>query len=146
MSPPAVDELERSLHARGRRMTRQRLAIYEVVRTAHDHPSAEEVFDRVRRQLPQVSLATVYNALEALVECGWISKVPRTDGGPARYDHRVGTHHHARCVECGRVWDIEQAALDVQPHEVGYPFKTLGYKVEMMVECPENCEICRQKN
>jgi Fe2+ or Zn2+ uptake regulation protein len=137
--------LQQSLHERGRRMTRQRQAVHEAVLASRDHPSAEDVFQRVRRKLPDVSLATVYNSLEALVECGRIAKVPRSDEGPARYSHRLDTHHHARCVSCGKVWDVDEGALDVQPRNIGVRFRPVAFKVEMLVECPRDCGECSNK-
>jgi Fe2+ or Zn2+ uptake regulation protein len=135
--------LQRSLHQRGRRMTRQRQAVHDAVLASRDHPSAEEVFQRVRRKLPDVSLATVYNSLEALVDCGQITKVPRSDQGPARYSHRLDVHHHARCISCGKVWDVDEESLDIQPRNIGVRFRPVAFKVEMLVECPGNCGSCR---
>jgi len=145
MIPPADNSLQRTLHARGRRMTRQRQAVYETVLASGDHPSAEEVFQRVRRRLPDVSLATVYNSLEALVDCGQIAKVPRSDQGPARYSRRLDPHHHARCIACGRVWDVDDGTVDVQPRNIGVRFRPVAFKVEMLVECPRDCAVCSRK-
>ena len=127
------------LRQRGRRMTRQRQAVYDAVIATGGHPSAEQVFERVRRHLPHVSLATVYNSLEALVDCGQLSRVPRTDHGPARYDPRRDAHHHARCVACSKVWDIDDKALAVRTVAALRGFKPVGYKVEVLIECPTSC-------
>lgn len=127
------------LHERGRRMTRQRQAVFDAVVAAGGHPCADQVFARVRRQLPHVSLATVYNALEALVGCGQLAKIPRTDRGPARYDPRRDSHHHARCIACSKVWDIDDKAIAVQTVSTPRRFKPVGYKVEVLVECPADC-------
>jgi len=142
--PRAAQKPERSglgqvLHERGRRMTRQRQAVFDAVVAAGGHPCADQVFARVRRQLPHVSLATVYNALEALVGCGQLSKIPRTDRGPARYDPRRDAHHHARCVACSKVWDIDDKAIAIRTVSAPRRFKPVGYKVEMLVECPADC-------
>lgn len=134
-----VSGLGQSLHRLGRRMTRQRQAVFDAVVAAGGHPCADQVFARVRRQLPHVSLATVYNALEALVGCGQLSKIPRTDRGPARYDPRRDAHHHARCVACSKVWDIDDKAIVVRTVSTPRRFKPVGYKVEMLVECPADC-------
>jgi Fur family transcriptional regulator, peroxide stress response regulator len=135
----AGNGLGQVLHQRGRRMTRQRQAVFDAVVAAGGHPSAEQVFARVRRQLPHVSLATVYNSLEALVDCGQLSRVPRTDRGPARYDPRRDAHHHARCVACSKVWDIDEKAIDVRSRTALRGLKPVGYKVEVIVECPATC-------
>ena len=140
----ATQNTERSnlgsvLHQSGRRMTRQRQAVFDAVVAAGGHPCADQVFERVRRQLPHVSLATVYNALEALVECGQLTRIPRADRGPARYDPRRDAHHHARCVACSKVWDIDDKALSVRPVTALRGFKPVGYKVEVLIECPTDC-------
>ena len=145
MNTTGDSTLERSLHDRGRRMTRQRQAVYDIIVTAQEHLSAEEVYERLRRNTTNISLATVYNALEALVECGQIAKIPRTDDGPARYDWQVGAHHHARCVECGKIWDIDGEAVVVHSKDSSHRFKAIGYKVEMIVACPQDCQVCRLK-
>lgn len=144
-TPPDTHDIcehavEHSLHQAGRRMTRQRQAVYDAVLAARNHPSAEQVYDRLRRDLPHLSLATVYNALEALVECGLLAKIPRTDESPARYDWRHDAHHHARCVGCSKVWDIEDASVAVETKHTPPRFKPVGYKVEVLVECPDHCE------
>ncbi|MBI5397324.1 MAG: transcriptional repressor [Verrucomicrobia bacterium] len=145
MIQKTANDLQQTLRERGWRMTRQRQAVYDAVLASRDHPSAEEVFQRVRRKLPDVSLATVYNSLEALVECGQVAKVPRSDDGPARYSHRLDPHHHARCIACGQVWDLEEQSLDIQPRATGSRFRPVAYKVEMLVECPRDCGHCASR-
>src|SRR5438132_3738062 len=84
-SPGPELDLRRSLEVGGWRFTRQRAAVYDYLRKAHSHPTAEEVYLSVRQEIPNISLATVYKALEALVDCGVANKLSNSDG-PARYD------------------------------------------------------------
>ena len=85
-------------------MTKQRRVILDEFRKLKSHPSADELYGRVRRLLPRISLGTVYRNLEVLSQQGVVQKVEL--GGPQRrYDGDITTHYHVRCVECGRVED-----------------------------------------
>jgi Fur family peroxide stress response transcriptional regulator len=90
----------------GQRSTRQREAVYTYLSSVDHHPTAEDVYLAVKRRLPRVSLATVYNALELFVRAGLASKLTYGDAA-ARYDVRTDVHSHARCLGCGRVADVE---------------------------------------
>jgi Fe2+ or Zn2+ uptake regulation protein len=97
--------LRQALEQGGWRFTRQRAAIYTFLRSVDCHPTAEQVFAAVRRQIPNLSLATVYKALEALVEAHLAARIG--DGtGPARYDGRSEAHYHLRCQRTGQVRDL----------------------------------------
>ena len=95
-----------ALEAAGRRSTRQREEIYAYLRRSSHHPTAEQVFEAVRRSIPHLSLATVYNALEALVDGGLAIKLPSAEGS-ARFDARPDGHYHVRCLRTGAVEDLE---------------------------------------
>jgi Fur family transcriptional regulator, ferric uptake regulator len=88
------------------RLTRQRQAVLHVVRRSQAHPDAASVFEEVRRELPNISLATVYRSLEALAIEGHIAKIEAA-GGPARFDGRTHDHPHFVCTHCGAVMDID---------------------------------------
>ena len=71
------------------------------------HPTAEEIFQTVRAQIPRISLATVYKALEALVAIGVVTRLTVSEGtGSARYDARSENHYHFRCLRTGVVHDL----------------------------------------
>ena len=99
-------ELRRALDEAGLRLTRQRSAVFDYLRSVDSHPTAEEVYSAVRKQIPHISLATVYKALEALVDSHLASKLAYADG-PARYDCRCDAHYHIRCLKTGQVRDLE---------------------------------------
>jgi Fur family transcriptional regulator, peroxide stress response regulator len=99
------DNLSRQLSTSGFRFTPQRRQVYLVLLQKRDHPTAEEVFIRAKRQMPDISHATVYNCLEALVRSGLARQV-RLDRGAARFCPNMQEHSHFYCDLCGRVFDI----------------------------------------
>jgi Fur family peroxide stress response transcriptional regulator len=109
-TPPRAREVELrdALEKAGWRYTRQRAAVFEYLMSVHCHPTAEQVFQAVRRDIENISLATVYKALEALVDAKLASKLADIDG-PARYDCRTDAHYHLHCVETGEVRDLPLA-------------------------------------
>lgn len=132
-------ELRRALEGSGQRFTEQRAAVYRFLASTDVHPSADEVFLAVRRELPGISLATVYKSLETLVGCGLAVKLTYSDGS-ARYDGRTDPHHHARCVICGRVVDItghlaEEQLASLRSHAEG--FTVTGYRLELSGFCSD---------
>ena len=90
------------------RQTRQLVTVYDVVSAAHDHPSAEEVFARVRRRLPRVSLGTVYRNLRKLGAQQRLRVVHLADR-TARFDGMLEHHDHFVCDQCGDVTDLPPA-------------------------------------
>jgi Fe2+ or Zn2+ uptake regulation protein len=110
----AVDEeaFRGALERAGWRHTRQRAAVYAHLCAADCHPTAEQVFAAVRREVPKISLATVYKALEALVDAGLAARLAQ-DSGAARYDARSEAHYHLRCERTGEVRDLP---LPYDPH------------------------------
>src|ERR1700758_1682554 len=103
------EELRRALEQAGWRLTRQRAAVFAILRGVDSHPTAEQVFAAVRQQLPNISLATVYKALEALVDAGLAARLADNNGGSVRYDGRPEAHYHLRCERTGQVRDLPLA-------------------------------------
>ena len=103
--PSEEADVRRALEEAGWRYTRQRGAVLAYLRTAHGHPTAEQVFAAVRRQMPHISLATVYKALEALVDARLANRIAG-DHGATRYDGRSEPHYHLRCQHSGEVIDL----------------------------------------
>lgn len=130
--------LREALDSSGARYTRQRAAVFAYLQSTHCHPTAEQVFEAVRHEVPSISLATVYKALEVLVEAGLAVKL-RTHEGPARYDGRRDDHCHFRCLTTGQIYDVPvqlgapgPAVLDDETLEA---LRRLGFHVtEMKVE------------
>jgi Fe2+ or Zn2+ uptake regulation protein len=99
-------QLDETLTTAGFRPTRQRRAVFECLAGMHNHPTAEQVFAAVRHELPHISLATVYKALESLAVAGLAIRLGCGEGS-ARYDARMDSHYHARCRVCGQVFDVD---------------------------------------
>jgi Fur family peroxide stress response transcriptional regulator len=97
-------------------MTEQRRAVYDVLMGKRDHPTAVEVFTRVRDSVPSISLATVYNCLDTLTACGLVKTVAH-EREPARYCPNLTEHAHFFCESCGAVTDIPLRARK-QPQDV----------------------------
>lgn len=88
------------------RITKQRKAIFLALQGDTSHPTAEEIYRRVKEQLPHISLATVYRNLKLLAQEGLIQELTTGDG-PSRYDFRTHAHYHFACDRCERVYDVE---------------------------------------
>ena len=99
-------DLREALEGAGWRFTRQRAAVFDYLRSVESHPTAEEVYSAVRRRIPKISLATVYKALDALVDSQVAAKIASAEG-PARYDCRHDSHYHIRCLETGEIRDLQ---------------------------------------
>jgi Fur family peroxide stress response transcriptional regulator len=100
-------ELKRS----GLRVTLQRLAVYEAVDILHDHPTADEVSNFIRKKHPDIATGTVYKTLDTLVEKDILRRV-KTDSGLLRYDAVKDTHHHIYCSHCDRIEDYYDDELN----------------------------------
>ena len=94
------------LATRGFRFTPQREHVYAVLLDKRDHPTAEEVFMRAKRELPDISMATVYNCLTALVKCGLARQVS-LERGAARFCPNMQEHCHFYCDSCDEVFDVD---------------------------------------
>jgi Fur family transcriptional regulator, stress-responsive regulator len=99
------------LRAASLRITRQRLAVLEIV-DAHPHADTETVIGAVRRMLPEISHQAVYDVLRVLTAAGLLRRI-QPAGSVARYEARVGdNHHHVVCRSCGTIADVDCAVGD----------------------------------
>lgn len=133
-----AEQLREALEAHGHRFTTQRAAVYDVLAGTDAHPTADDVFTAVREDVPDISLATVYKALEAFVSSGVARKLT-LGSGPARYDGRTDDHEHIRCLSCGRMQDIEGLRPDDWMEGLAdmTPFSVVGYRLELEGYCPD---------
>lgn len=88
------------------RYSRKREIIKEAVYQNRIHPTADEVYEIVRRTNPEISLGTIYRNLNLLAEQGELRKLSMA-GGPDRFDGTLEPHQHTQCVKCGKVEDFE---------------------------------------
>ena len=96
---------EETISHSGHRLTPQRREVYNVLLDERDHPTATEVFIRAKKRIPAISLATVYNCLETLVDCG-LAKQVNVEREATRYCPNLQEHGHFVCESCGTVTDI----------------------------------------
>lgn len=127
-----------TLREHGLQVTYQRLAIYQALFHTKEHPSAESIYQQVRKRFPMISLGTVYKTLERFSEAGLIQKVsPMTE--VARYDADVTPHLHFVCLHCQMIKDLEDPAFDMNipmPNTNG--FQIVRRQVLFQGYCP-NC-------
>jgi Fur family ferric uptake transcriptional regulator len=121
-----------------RRNTQQRQVVLEELKKLKTHPTAAELYEIVRRRLPNISLATVYRNLELLSQMNVIQKLDIA-GSKARFDGDTSWHHHVRCADCGRVDDIHGLPATIVGDEVKTltAYKILGHRLEFVGVCPE---------
>jgi Fe2+ or Zn2+ uptake regulation protein len=132
--------MENAPSAPARRSTRQRRLVLEAVQSTHAHPTAEWVYETVRRSLPRVSLGTVYRNLQVLVAEGKLKSWTRE--GRTRYDGDVATHDHFSCDRCGLLLDIPRVA---RPHPAERRLRARGHLVTgQVLEFHGLCRDCRR--
>lgn len=125
------------------RMTNQREIILDELRKSGQHMSADELYERVRRTIPRISLATVYRNLEILANLGIVAKLEMS-GRQKRFDYDVKKHDHIFCIECQRVDNIDlkrkEMPMALTGLERGYSIS--GYRLEFAGICPD----CKKKH
>jgi Fur family peroxide stress response transcriptional regulator len=134
--PDEAGLLER-LGKGGLRITPQRQHVYKVLLEKKDHPTAEEVFIRAKGGMPDISIATVYNCLDALVSCGLVRQV-NYDRSATRFCSNMQPHHHFYCDECGGAYDIDREPEPAEPPvHIPRGFKASRYEVTVRGLCPD---------
>jgi len=124
--------------AAGLHVTYQRMAIFKSLQVYKHHPTAEEIYRKIKKEHPTISLATVYKTLEILAHHNLISRVTHLHDA-ARYDGNADFHHHLVCVECKKIVDVYNSKLDTLklPENILFGFKILHHRVHFD-------GICRQ--
>jgi Fur family peroxide stress response transcriptional regulator len=125
-----------------RRETKQREAILNVLRQADSHPTADRIYDRVRKEIPNISKGTVYRNLKLLKEMGEISELYLA-GTVSRYEGRREKHYHFGCEKCGRVFDLDEPVNNELDDRVA---RRTGFLVDYhQLEFRGLCKDCLQK-
>lgn len=101
------DAMLAELKRAGLKLTAQRRAIVRLFANDRSHPTAQDLYERLRPEFPTMSFATVYNTLDALARCGLTGQLRL--GSAVRYDPNTATHHHAVCDVCGTIVDLPAA-------------------------------------
>ncbi len=126
------------LKAHNLRTTRQRKIILEELRKVTTHPSADEIYEMVRRRLPRISLGTVYRNLELLSDLGEIQKIEQ-GGSLKRFDGNPRNHYHIRCLGCDRVDDTSTRLLGGIDERIQdrTDYEIIGHRLEFIGYCPQ---------
>ncbi|WP_457677938.1 Fur family transcriptional regulator [Thermovibrio sp.] len=132
-----VEEFKRKIRASGLKITPQRLAVYKEIASRQDHPSAEELYERLKDKIEGISLTTVYRTLSNLEKAGLVQRVP-TLKDKVRYDARVEPHSHFVCIKCGKILDLE-----VVPEVNAKEIEKLGEPVSCTLMCYGICRECK---
>jgi Fur family peroxide stress response transcriptional regulator len=136
------DHLVKRLRERGHRVTPQRLAILHVLSESEGHPSAEQVYARIRESYPTTSLGTVYKVIGMLKELGEVLELGFADDSN-RYDgNKPYPHPHLICVKCRTIIDPEIELLGDLTREVAQRtgYEVLSHRLDFYGLCP----ACRQ--
>jgi Fur family peroxide stress response transcriptional regulator len=104
-SKNCIDQFIKHSRELGLKVTPQRCAVYQTIYFSKGHPTAEDVYEDVKKDFPNISYDTVNRTLLTFVEVGLVDVV-RTQGGPRRFDPVMDQHHHFQCLDCGCIIDF----------------------------------------
>lgn len=130
------------LREKGYRLTPQRLMILQAIESSRDHISAEEIYAQVAAKYPDVNISTVYRTLELLKKLGMVYEIDLGEGRIRYHAEGSGHHHHLVCQTCGRVIDIDEAALSALKDVL---LKDYGFRADLRhVAIFGQCGSCRR--
>lgn len=141
MAPPdRLLEIRQACKEAGLPFTLQRQAVAAVMTKAIDHPTADEVHERLLQEHDTIARATVFRTLETFVQVGALRRIPHP-GAAARYDAKVHRHHHMVCDQCGKVRDLEDEELNRLPLPDcrTHGFRAVDYSIHLRGLC-QDCE------
>ncbi len=123
-----------------RRNTYQRQLILEILKSTTAHPTADWIYEQARKEIPNISLGTVYRNLKILKEEGLIIEL--TDGKQSRFDARIDNHYHFKCEKCGSIYDIEPEDI-----EINHSLEFKGFSIDTVdVNITGVCSKCNGEN
>jgi len=141
MSNPTT--LTTTLQKAGMRVTPQRVAICELLANSHEHPTAAMIYEELKPRFASLSLATVYNTLDALVTLGAVNVLGHAGDDTVHYDADTEPHVNLACISCSRIIDIPSEHVTHLDAEItaASGYKLLGARVLYYGLCPE----CQKK-
>lgn len=124
-----------------RRNTIQKELVKNAVISLHGHVTADEVYDFIKKEHPSVGKGTVYRNLNILVEEGAVRRVEISDG-PDCFDFTIREHYHVKCIECGKVFDVDMDTIDLMKKiRDKHGIEFLGFDILFRGICPKCREI-----
>ncbi len=136
----SLEELRKVFEGAGLRLTHQRIMIYNAIMEAKDHPSAEVLYERLKKEVPTISLDTVYRTLSTLEQLGLIRRVQVFDY--IRFEPDLSRHHHFVCKVCKKIIDFTWPEFDRMslPKDLADYGKVVDHLVEIRGICKECLE------
>ena len=125
-----------TLRSKGYKATPQRIAICRIVLNSRAHPSAQQVYDEVKKIHPTVSLSTVYKTLEVLADLDLVQEI-NFPKGQARFDSYMNPHINLICLKCGKITDIDDMTIGeiTRMVEAAAKFKPTGQRMDVYGIC-----------
>jgi Fur family peroxide stress response transcriptional regulator len=139
-APFDIDAFSDQCRNNGLRITPQRTAIYRELIRAGSHPSADMVYQQIRRQFPHIAFETVNRSLLTFARSGML-RIIESRSGVRRFDPVLTKHHHMHCVQCGRIIDFTHEAYDDLkiPEAILKKYEIVDQHVIINIICP----VCR---
>ena len=136
-------ELKRIIRTLNLKVTGQRMAILKALHEGHRHVTAQELFEKLSKDHPEIGFATVYRFLKTLTDGAFVTEV-RMGGLPARYELAPKGHHdHLTCVKCGKICEFENKSIESLQEKVAHQF---GFKLtHHVLELYGICPSCQTK-
>ncbi len=133
-----IREFRQRCRAAGLALTPQRETIFRAVVESQGHPSPEQIYERVKRQIPAISLATVYKNIHTFLAAGLLQEVTLHHGA-LLLESNPEEHHHLVCAGCRAILDLEQDAIDPVRFRRKPPagYRILRQRVEILALCPD---------
>ncbi len=126
-----------------RRETKQREAILRVLRNTRAHPTADWIYEEVRKEIPNISKGTVYRNLQVLQEDGAVTEL-NLNGTLSRFESKQKSHYHFRCEQCGRVFDVDEPVNKELDERVA---ERTGFRISYhQMEFRGLCRDCQQQS
>jgi Fur family peroxide stress response transcriptional regulator len=133
-----AEEIIAKLREKGFKVTPQRLAICELVLSSKDHPTAEQLHQKLKAKHPTVSLATVYQTLHLLTEIGLLQELGFSER-ISRYDPNTSPHINVLCEKCGRIWDYQAENIgEFWSHVIkDLGIQSIGQRLDIYTYCDD---------
>ncbi len=134
-----IQALTGALQQSGMRITPQRVAICSLLAESHEHPTARQIYEQVKREYPSMALATVYNTLDTLVKLGAVNVLGHAGDDHVHYDADTEPHVNLACVSCHKIIDIPSDHVRHLDSEISAAsgYKLLGARVLYYGLCPD---------
>jgi Fur family peroxide stress response transcriptional regulator len=133
-----LQELTRKLREHGHRVTPQRMAVLRILAVSDGHPSAQQIYDRVRTDFPMTSLATIYKTLNLLKSMGEVLELGFSDDGNRFDGNKPYPHPHLVCIKCKNIIDPDMPILEMLPQELAEStgFQIVSHRLDFYGICP----------